>query len=94
MVEEKLATAYICGCCHSEMEPKLFAQHLKNKFRYRRFDTTSEWHRRIEIVFLKTRIVFPNGLVFFEQNLLGTSFSRFNGFKNLVKELADSMKRK
>lgn len=88
----------ICNCCRSvdEMPPNEYADHLKSTVQ-RHWKkkaiprTWDSWYRRQEMQFLKTKVVFPNGLVLFHQNVIATDFGDHRSFKKFAKKIFDSL---
>lgn len=54
--------------------------------------TWDGWFRRFEMQFLKTKVVFRNGLVLYKQNLIRTDLGNYQGFLKLAKNIFDSIK--
>lgn len=89
--------ALICDCCQNEMPPHEYAEHLKaeaNKCLKKSVipRTWDCWYRRQEIPFLKTKVVFPNGLVLFHQNVIATDFGNHRRFKRFTKKIYELLK--
>lgn len=88
----------ICNCCQREIQPNKYVDHLKHMAKQRWNKnaisiTWDGWFRRQEMQFLKTKVVFSNGLVLFKQNLIRTNMGNHDGFKKLAKQIFDSLKR-
>lgn len=87
----------ICYCCNREIQPNKYVDHLKSMAEQRWNKnsislTWDGWFRRQEMQFLKTKVVFSNGLVLFKQNLICTDLGNHAGFTKLVKQIFDSLK--
>lgn len=96
-VEEKSVVAILCYCCHQEIQPSKYVDHIKfmAKHRWNKGDLTLDgWIRRQDIQFLKTRVVFSNGLVLYKQNIICTDLGNHSGFIELAKKIYNLLKLK
>lgn len=77
----------ICGCCNKTMSPTQHKNHLNSKVQERwqkGYVTESEYQKfKRNSDFLKTKIVFKNGLVAFKQNLIATEIGGYKNFMDL-----------
>lgn len=92
----KPVVAIICNCCNTEVQPKKYVDHLKfmAKQNWRNGaipPTWDGWYRRFEMQFLKSKVVFRNGLVLFKQNLKCTDLGNHAGFTELAKGIFSSL---
>lgn len=54
--------------------------------------TWDGWYRRFEMQFLKTKVVFANGLVLYKQNIAYTDLGNHAGFKKRAEQIYKSLK--
>lgn len=78
------------------MPPSEYADHIKEEankcFKKSAIPRAWDcWYRRQEIPFLKTKVVFPNGLILFHQNVIATDFGDHREFKKFVRKIYDSL---
>lgn len=95
-IADKAIALYICNCCQKEFQPKDYRDHLLKdaELRWRAKLTWKCWYQRFEATFLRTKAIFGNGLVVFNQNLKATDFGNYASFKEFSKELYESLKQK
>lgn len=90
----------ICSCCGLEIHPSTFMAHLKfmakkqwNKKVGSFQPTWDGWFRRFDMQFLKSKVVFGNGLVLYNQNLIRTDIGHYDDFKQRAEQLFKSLKK-
>ncbi|XP_031636739.1 uncharacterized protein LOC116349459 [Contarinia nasturtii] len=83
----------ICGCCKMDISPQTHVSHLKAvaQERWSKGKTWNAWYRQFIMDFLKTKVLFDNGLVVYKQNLVATNIGGYSGFKNLAEQLYESL---
>lgn len=98
MVDEdiKPVVSLLCGCCQNEIQPNKYVDHFKFMAQHRWNGksnlTWDGWYRQIEMEFMRTKIVFKNGLVVDKRSAVRTNIANFDGFKEMAKNTYDSLK--
>lgn len=94
LVETRKIVGLICGCCQHRIEPVSHVGHLKSVVQKRWLNTNTwdNWYQRFEIYYLKTRVIFGNGLVVHKQNLIATDLGGYPAYSKLAKTLFKSLK--
>lgn len=95
--EANLVVSLICNCCQREIQPHTHVEHLKLMAELRWNENSkpnaNDWFRRFEMDFLKTKVVFSNGLVLYKQNLIKTNIGNYAGFFRLAEQIFQSLER-
>lgn len=93
--EMKRIVGLVCGCCHHTISAGEHVAHLKS-VAYKRWSnmvTWEEWFQQFEMDYLRTKVIFGNGLVVFKQNLIATDLGGSPGYKHLAQELFKEFKK-
>lgn len=90
----KRVVGLICGCCQSPISADLHVDHLKSIVhkRWSHMNTWDSWFQQFEMDYLRTKVIFSNGLIVFKQNLVATDLGGSPGYKNLARELFKALK--
>lgn len=87
----------ICGCCDTMIEADMHARHLKLivEKRWSNLNTWNTWFQQFEMDYLRSKVVFSNGLVVFKQNLIATESYKNYGraYKTLGQNLFNTLQR-
>lgn len=88
LIEPAPIDGVICGCCNRWMDPIQHENHLKSKAqeRWPKYAATKQAYQNFKRNYLKTRIIFNNGLVAYKQNLIATDIGEFKKFEDLCKD--------
>ncbi|XP_055302575.1 uncharacterized protein LOC129568553 [Sitodiplosis mosellana] len=96
--EKNQIVGMICGCCQIMVGADMHAKHLKSivEKRWSNLNTWQTWFEQFEIDYLRTKVIFSNGLVVFKQNLIGTdSYGNYGpAYKTLGRNLFNALKNK
>lgn len=78
----------ICGCCQKEMPPHAHDDHLKSLVQSRWSKRAADEYafERFDAQYLRTKVIFDNGLVAFKQNLLATEIGGYWAFRKFCDE--------
>lgn len=93
--EIKQIVTMICGCCQLPIPAAKHVEHLKYivQKRWSHMNTWDDWYHRFEMDYLRTRVVFCNGLVLFKQNLIATDLGGYPGYEKFGRNLFNSLKK-
>lgn len=90
LIEPAPIDSVICGCCNQQMTPTQHENHLNSKAqeRWRKHRVTEPEYQKFKrkTNFLKTKIMFKNGLVAFNQNLIATEIGGYKKFMDLFED--------
>lgn len=83
----------ICGCCRKEIAPNSHVKHLEAvaQKRWSIGITWEKWFTRFMVDYLKTKVIFVNGLVVFKQNLIATDLGGDPAYKQLARRIYGSL---
>lgn len=93
-VEQKQVAAIICGHCNSDISQDVYAEHLKKEAHQLWIKGITDWDKwmtNFEKAFMKTKVIFMNGLVVSTENLLACDISNYDGFKKCAREMFDEL---
>lgn len=93
-MEKARIVGMICGCCHLPISASEHVQHLRTivQKRWSHMNTWEDWFQQYEMDYLRTKVIFSNGLVVFKQNLIATNLGGSPAYKNLGQNLFNSLK--
>lgn len=86
----------VCGCCQTSLDSNMHAQHLKMivEKRWSTMNKWESWFQQFEMDYLKTKVIFSNGLVVFKQNLLNIEkYGYGRAYKTLARNLFNAQRK-